>query len=321
MAFGVKKSFFGKLQERITDAILLRPQVDERTLDDLEEILITSDIGMETSIGIVQKLRDAVRTERIKAPGEVAARIKEIVKDIVDKGDRLKMSEDYPLVILMIGVNGGGKTTTIAKMAQLYQNMGKSVLLAAADTFRAAASDQLVVWADRVGVDVIKHQEGADPSAVIFDSLQAAKARGIDVLICDTAGRLQTKKNLMRELEKMNGVIDREFPEASRETLLVLDATTGKNAVSQAQEFGSVADISGIVITKLDGTAKGGIAITISDEYDLPIKFLGVGERLRDLVPFDPAAFAAAIFEEIPQNESTEDEESAHSENELEERI
>jgi fused signal recognition particle receptor len=297
MAFGVKKSFFGKLQERITDAILLRPQVDEKTMDDLEEILITSDIGMATSIGIVEKLREAVRTERIKDPLEVEKKIKTIVRDIVDKGDRLKMSEDYPLVILMIGVNGGGKTTTIAKMAQMYKNMGKSVLLAAADTFRAAASDQLAIWADRVGVDIIKHQEGADPSAVIFDSLQAAKARGIDVLICDTAGRLQNKKNLMRELEKMNGIIDREFPEASRETLLTLDATTGKNAVSQTQEFGSVADISGIVITKLDGTAKGGIAITISDEYNLPIKFLGVGERLRDLAPFDPAEFAEALFE------------------------
>ncbi|MDR1779008.1 MAG: signal recognition particle-docking protein FtsY [Clostridiales Family XIII bacterium] len=297
MEFGTKKGFFGRLQERITDAILLRPQVDESTLEELEEILITSDIGMDTSLHIVEKLREAVRTERIKDPGAVQTRIQEIVKELVDKGDRNKMSVDYPLVVLMIGVNGGGKTTSIAKMAALYKNEGKSVLLAAADTFRAAAADQLAIWAGRVGVDIIKHGEGADPSAVIYDSLQAAKARGTDVLICDTAGRLQNKKNLMNELEKMNKVIDREFPEAARETLLVLDATTGKNAVSQAQEFGAVADITGIVLTKMDGTAKGGIAITISDEFDLPIKFLGVGERIRDLTVFDPSAFAASIFE------------------------
>jgi fused signal recognition particle receptor len=297
MAFGTKKSFFGRLQERITDAILLRPKVDDEFLDELEEILITSDIGMETSTHIIDRLREEVRADRITGPEKVEERIAEIVESFVDKGDRLKMNEDYPLVVLMIGVNGGGKTTTIAKLSHLYKQQGRSVLLAAADTFRAAAGEQLEIWGDRIGVYVVKHGEGADPSAVIYDAIQAAKARGTEILICDTAGRLQNKKNLMNELEKMNKIITREWPEASRETLLVLDATTGKNAVSQAKEFGTVADITGLVITKLDGTAKGGIAITVSDEFDLPIKYLGVGERLRDLAAFDPKEFASSIFE------------------------
>ena len=297
MAFGIKKSFFGRLQERIGDAILGRPQVDEALLDELEEILITSDIGMETAMHIVARLREDIKSMRIGDPEGVERQIAAIVEALVDKGDRLRMKESWPLVVLMIGVNGGGKTTTIAKLAARYKSQGRTVLLAAADTFRAAAAEQLEIWAGRAGVDIISHGEGADPSAVIFDSIQAAKARGVDVLICDTAGRLQNKKNLMSELEKMNKVIAREYPEATQETLLVLDATTGKNAVSQAQEFGSVADVTGIILTKLDGTAKGGIAITISDEFDLPIKFLGVGERMRDLEAFDPKAFAEAIFE------------------------
>ena len=198
---------------------------------------------------------------------------------LVDKGDRQKLCSDVPLIILVIGINGGGKTTTIGKLAHKLKQEGKTVMLAAADTFRAAAAEQLVIWGQRNNVNVIKHKEGADPSAVIFDAIQSAKAKGIDVLICDTAGRLQNKKNLMDELGKMNRVIDREFPEAARETLLVLDATTGKNAVSQAQEFGSVADITGIVITKLDGTAKGGIAVTVADQFDMPIKFIGNNRR------------------------------------------
>jgi fused signal recognition particle receptor len=296
MAFGAKKSFFGRLQERIGDAILLRPRIDDALMDELEEILITSDIGMATSVRIIEQLREDVRQQRLAESAEVEERIARIVEALVDKGERLKMREDYPLIILMIGVNGGGKTTTIAKLAALYKYMGKSVILAAADTFRAAAADQLEIWAERVGVDVIRHGEGADPSAVVYDSIQAAKARGADVLICDTAGRLQNKKNLMNELEKMNKIIDREYAEAARETLLVLDATTGKNAVSQAKEFSGAAEVTGIVITKLDGTAKGGIAITIADEFDLPIKFIGVGERLRDLEAFNPRAFAESIF-------------------------
>ena len=201
-------------------------------------------------------------------------------------------------MILVIGVNGGGKTTSIGKIANMLTKDGKKVILAAADTFRAAAADQLAIWADRVGIDIVKHNEGADPSAVIFDAVGAAKARGADVLICDTAGRLQNKKNLMNELEKMNKVISREWPEAARENLLVLDATTGKNAISQAREFGQTADITGIIITKLDGTAKGGIAVTIADEFDLPIKFIGVGEGIDDLKPFDPEEFAGGIVNE-----------------------
>jgi fused signal recognition particle receptor len=295
-----KKGFFGRLSQRIGDAILMRPQIDDDFLEELEEILITSDIGMETSLHISEALREAVRTERITDRGDVEKRIAEIVRGLVDKGERNKLADSYPLILLMIGVNGGGKTTTIAKLASMYIQGGRKVLLAAADTFRAAAADQLEVWAKRAGADIVRHAEGADPSAVIFDAVAAAKARGADVLICDTAGRLQNKKNLMNELEKMNKVIDREYPDAARETLLVLDATTGKNAVSQAKEFGAAADITGIVITKLDGTAKGGIAITVSDEFDLPIKLLGVGERMRDLELFDAKRFADSIFSDEP---------------------
>ena len=217
---------------------------------------------------------------------------------MVDKGDAQKLCDESPLVILMIGINGGGKTTSIGKLAHRCKKQGRKVMLCAADTFRAAAAEQLAVWGERNGINVIRHQEGADPSAVIFDAIQSAKAKNMDVLICDTAGRLQNKKNLMNELEKMNKVIDREYPEAHRETLLVLDATTGKNAVSQAQEFGQVADITGIILTKLDGTAKGGIAITIAEEYDMPIKFIGVGEGIEDLEEFDAERFIGGIFDE-----------------------
>ncbi|MBQ9973145.1 MAG: signal recognition particle-docking protein FtsY, partial [Firmicutes bacterium] len=224
--------------------------------------------------------------------------LKKIMSEIVDKGERHILSKERPLVITMIGVNGGGKTTTIGKLSHKLLNEGNTVLLAAADTFRAAAAEQLEIWGNRNGVDVIRHGEGADPSAVIFDAVREAKERGVDVLICDTAGRLQNKKNLMAELEKMNKVIDREYPEAARETLLVLDATTGKNAVSQAKEFGNVADLTGIVITKLDGTAKGGIAITVADEFDMAIKFVGVGEGIEDLREFVPEDFIGGIFNE-----------------------
>jgi len=297
MAFGIQKSFFGRLQEKIEDVLFMRPEIDEEMLDELEEALITSDIGMETTMKITGKLREDVKKMNIRDPEGVKARIKTIVKELVDKGEAHKLCDQVPLIILMIGVNGGGKTTSIAKIANKLKKEGKTVLLAAADTFRAAAIEQLEVWGKRVGVNVIRHQEGADPSAVIFDAIQSAKARKIDVLICDTAGRLQTKKNLMAELEKMYKVIEREYPEAYRETLLVLDATTGKNAVSQVKEFGEIAEITGIVLTKLDGTAKGGIVITISDEFGMPVKFIGVGEALDDLKEFDPEEFAEAIFE------------------------
>lgn len=296
--FKEKRSFFGRLGEKIADAVMFRGEVDEDLMDELEEILITSDIGMDTTMKIMEKLREKIKDDRIGTPEAVTEALKNIMIEVVDKGDAQKLSEETPLVILMIGINGGGKTTSIGKLAHRLKSQGKTVMLAAADTFRAAAAEQLAIWGERNGINVVKHQEGADPSAVIFDAIQSAKAKKIDVLICDTAGRLQNKKNLMNELEKMNKVISREYPEATRETLLVLDATTGKNAVSQAQEFGSVADITGIVLTKLDGTAKGGIAITIAEEFDMPIKFIGVGEGIEDMEAFEPAHFIGGIFNE-----------------------
>ena len=296
--FSEKKSFFGRLSEKISDAIMLRASVDEDLMDELEEILITSDIGMDTTMTIMEELRKNIKNNNITEPARVTGALKEIMTGLVDKGERQKLSQEKPLVVLVIGINGGGKTTTIGKLAYKCRKEGRTVMLAAADTFRAAAAEQLVIWGQRNNVNVIKHKEGADPSAVVYDAIQSAKAKGIDVLICDTAGRLQNKKNLMDELEKMNRVIDREFPEAARETLLVLDATTGKNAVSQAQEFGNVTDITGIVLTKLDGTAKGGIAVTVADQFDMPIKFIGVGEGIEDLKEFVPEEYIGGIFDE-----------------------
>ncbi len=298
MALFQKKSFFGNLSQKIGDAIMGRPAIDEELMEELEEILITSDIGMETTMKIIGQLREDIKKNYISTPEGVKNQLQKIMTGLVDKSERHGMSDQYPLVILIIGVNGGGKTTSIGKLAHQYRQKGHSVLLAAADTFRAAASEQLEEWGRRSGVSVIRHQEGADPSAVIYDAIQSAKARKVDVLICDTAGRLQNKKNLMVELEKMNKVIDREYPDASRETLLVLDATTGKNAVSQAKEFGDIAELTGIVLTKLDGTAKGGIVITIADEFDMAVKFIGVGEKIEDLKAFDPEEFVGGIFNE-----------------------
>lgn len=296
--FQEKKSFFGRLSEKISDVIMARAEVDEDLMDELEEVLITSDIGMDTTMRIMEELRSKIKNDNITNPERVKNALKEIMVALVDKGERQLLSKETPLIVLVIGINGGGKTTTIGKLAHKCKKAGKTVMLAAADTFRAAAAEQLSIWGERNGINVVKHQEGADPSAVIFDSIQSAKAKNVDILICDTAGRLQNKKNLMVELEKMNRVIDREFPEAARETLLVLDATTGKNAVSQAQEFGNVAEITGIVLTKLDGTAKGGIAITIADEFDMPIKYIGVGEGIEDLKEFVPEEFIGGIFNE-----------------------
>ena len=252
-------------------------------------IVDTGGIEANTSDVILSQMREQAVT---------AMELADVIAEIVDKGDRNKLSSDYPLVILMIGINGGGKTTSIGKLANMFKERGHSVLLAAADTFRAAAADQLVEWGNRSGVRVIRHEEGTDPAAVIYDAVQSARANDIDVLICDTAGRLQNKTNLMKELEKMDKIISREYPEASRETLIVLDSTTGKNAISQAKEFSEIADITGIVLTKLDGTARGGISITVTDEYDLPIKFIGVGEGIHDLKEFDPKEFAGGIFDE-----------------------
>lgn len=296
MSFAQKPSFFGRMQQKIEDAILFRPKVDEEMLENLEDALISSDIGMETTLKIIAELRDAIRMQRLADPKDVKNQIQTIVEKMLDKNDHLRLEQRRPLVIMMVGVNGSGKTTSIAKLANKFTSQGESVLLIAADTFRAAAAEQLAVWAERLSIPIVKHKEGADPSAVIYDGLAAAKARGTDVIICDTAGRLQTKKNLMAELSKMYKVIDREYPQAARETLLVLDATTGKNAVSQAKEFDEIAGLTGIILTKLDGTAKGGIVITIADEFDLPVKFIGVGERMEDLTEFDPKEFADSIF-------------------------
>ena len=293
-----KKSFFGKMSQRIGDALAGKATIDDDFMDELEEILITSDIGMETTMKIVDMLRTEVKTNNLTKPSVIKIRLAKIISSVINKKEEQKLCQDTPLVILMIGINGGGKTTSIGKLAHKLRQEGKTVMLAAADTFRAAAAEQLCIWGDRVGVNVVKHKEGADPSAVIYDAIQSAKAKHIDVLICDTAGRLQNKKNLMDELNKMNKVIGREYPEAARENLLVLDATTGKNAVSQVQEFGDVADITGIILTKLDDTAKGGIVVTIADEFDMPVKFIGVGEGIEDLKEFDPVEFAEGIFNE-----------------------
>ena len=291
-----KKSFFGKMSQRIGDALAGKATIDDDFMDELEEILITSDIGMETTMKIVDMLRTEVKTNNLTKPSVIKIRLAKIISSVINKKEEQKLCQDTPLVILMIGINGGGKTTSIGKLAHKLRQEGKTVMLAAADTFRAAAAEQLCIWGDRVGVNVVKHKEGADPSAVIYDAIQSAKAKHIDVLICDTAGRLQNKKNLMDELNKMNKVIGREYPEAARENLLVLDATTGKNAVSQVQEFGDVADITGIILTKLDGTAKGGIAVAIQSELGLPVKYIGIGEQIDDLQKFNADDFVNALF-------------------------
>ncbi|MBQ3471690.1 MAG: signal recognition particle-docking protein FtsY [Clostridia bacterium] len=272
--------------------------VDEDLFDSLEEALIMADIGVETTEYIIDELRDRVTYKRITDGNAVKEELKTIISEILSEQDTAVNISTTPSVILVIGVNGVGKTTSIGKIAAHYTQMGKKVLLAAADTFRAAAIDQLDIWAKRAKVDLIKHQEGSDPAAVVFDACSAAKARGVDVLICDTAGRLHNKKNLMAELEKINRVISRELPESARETLLVLDASTGQNAVSQAKLFAETADITGIILTKLDGTAKGGIVISISKEQSVPVKFIGVGEGIDDLREFDSVDFARALFEE-----------------------
>lgn len=298
MALFEKKSIFRKFIDSITMAVYDNPELGPEFLEQLEESLVMADVGISTSDKIIEALNRAINYDHITREREIKRELSRILEEIMDKGERNKMKDEYPLIILMIGINGGGKTTTIAKLANMYKKQGKNVMLAAADTFRAAAAEQLQLWGDRVGVRVIRHAEGTDPTAVIYDAIQSAKANNVDVLICDTAGRLQNKVNLMKELEKMSKVISREYPEAARENLLVVDATTGKNAVSQAEEFNSIADITGIVLTKMDGTARGGISITITDEFDMPIKFLGVGETMDDLQPFNAHDFVEGIFDE-----------------------
>lgn len=286
------------ISEQVNNVFKVFVKVDEEFFEELEEALIMADIGVETSGEIIERLRDRVKTKRLTDGNEVKDELKTVISEILNEVDTSMHLDTSPSVILVIGVNGVGKTTSIGKLAAHYKSQGKKVLLAAADTFRAAAIDQLDIWAQRCGCGIIKQQENSDPAAVIFDACSAAKARGADILICDTAGRLHNKKNLMAELEKISRVIEREIPDASKEILLVLDATTGQNATSQAKLFSEAADITGIILTKLDGTAKGGIVIAISQEQKIPVKFVGVGEGIDDLQEFNPADFAKAIFED-----------------------
>ena len=272
-------------------------KIDEEFFEELEETLIMSDVGVSTSVKICGLLRERIKETGETDPARIKAMMKEIISGMLAGGEELKIGT-RPSIILVIGVNGVGKTTTIGKLAANLKAQGKKVILGAADTFRAAAIEQLEIWSERAGVELIKHKEGADPAAVVFDAISAGKARGCDVIICDTAGRLHNKKNLMDELAKISRVIDREMEGCDKEVLLVLDATTGQNAVNQARQFQETAGITGIVLTKLDGTARGGIVIAIRDELGLPVKYIGVGEQIDDLQPFDPQAFADALFDE-----------------------
>jgi fused signal recognition particle receptor len=283
--------------ERINDLFRAFVEVDEDMMDELEEILITADVGVEATEMILDELRDRIAVDYITDPRVAREELFAIMRSMIGEGAPIAEEKGKMTVILVIGVNGVGKTTSIAKIANVMKKKHKKVVLAAADTFRAAAIDQLEVWADRVGVEIIRHTEGSDPAAVVFDAAAAAKKREADVLIIDTAGRLHNKKNLMAELAKINRVVERELPDAVRETLLVLDATTGQNALIQAKEFKNAADITGLVLTKLDGTAKGGIVISIKQMLGIPVKFIGVGEKMDDLEEFDARDFISALFE------------------------
>ena len=298
--FGLRKTR-NNVSGAIDNVLDSYTSIDQELFDELEEALVMGDVGVTTASEITLRLNDVVRKKGIKNPADVKAEIKEIVAEMLEGGEDMGLIT-IPSVILVIGVNGVGKTTTIGKLAARYKAEGKSVILAAADTFRAAAIDQLDVWAERAGVDIVKHKEGADPAAVIFDTISAAKARGSEIIICDTAGRLHNKKNLMDELGKIYRVIDRELPYSDREVLLVLDATTGQNAVNQAREFAKIAEITGIILTKLDGTARGGVVLSIKNDLKVPVKFIGVGEGIDDLQPFNPHAFADGLFNDLPED-------------------
>jgi len=311
--FGLKKTR-DKMSGAIDDLLDSFDTLSEDLYTELEEILVMGDVGVTTAVEITQNLRERAKKKRLDNPQQIKDEIKSIVAEMLEGGEDMGLVT-VPSIILVIGVNGVGKTTTIGKMAAMYKAQGKKVILAAADTFRAAAIDQLQVWADRAGVDIVKHKEGADPAAVIFDTISAAKARESDIIICDTAGRLHNKKNLMDELAKIYRVIDRELPYSDREVLLVLDATTGQNAVNQAREFMSVAELTGIILTKLDGTARGGVVLSIKNELKIPVKFVGVGEKIDDLQPFDPKAFAEGLFESVTESEFPEDYALAEAEN------
>ena len=322
MAFGIFKKFnlgLKKTRETMSGAIDAaiseNEDITDQLYDDLEEILIMGDVGMNTSAEICEKLREYVAKHHLKKSSQVKGAIKEIVSEMLEGGEDMGLVT-MPSIILVIGVNGVGKTTTIGKMAAMYKAQGKKVILGAADTFRAAAIDQLEEWANRAGVDIVKHHEGADPAAVVFDTIQAGIARDADIIICDTAGRLHNKKNLMDELAKIYRIIDKELHYNDRESLLVLDATTGQNAVNQARDFKNVCEITGIVLTKLDGTAKGGVVLAIKNDLKVPVKFVGVGEKIDDLQPFNPKAFADGLFD----NEVKHDEENMFMDTESEEK-
>lgn len=299
--FGLSKTR-NKMAGAIDDMLDSFDEITDDLYTELEEILVMGDVGVTTAVQITEKLKEETAKGKIKNTTEIRAKIKEIVSDMLYGGEDMGLIT-VPSIILVIGVNGVGKTTTIGKMAAMYKAQGKKVIMGAADTFRAAAIDQLQVWADRAGVDIVKHKEGADPAAVVFDTINAAKSRDSEIIIIDTAGRLHNKKNLMDELNKIYRVIDRELPYSDREVLLVLDATTGQNAVNQAREFQNVAEITGIVLTKLDGTARGGVVLAIKNELGIPVKFVGVGEQIDDLQPFNPTAFADGLFDKIDYKE------------------
>ena len=292
--FGLTKTR-NKMAGAIDDLLDSVGEINDDLYTELEELLVMHDVGVQTSLEIIEELRKRVPEKKIKNPTMVKDEIKEIVAEKLYGGEDMGLIT-IPSIIFVIGVNGVGKTTTIGKLAAMYKSEGKKVILGAADTFRAAAIDQLQIWADRAGVDIVKHSEGADPAAVVFDTINAAKARNCDIVIIDTAGRLHNKKNLMDELKKIFKVIEREYPEANKEVYLVLDATTGQNAMQQAKIFKEVADITGIVLTKLDGTAKGGIVVAIKNELKIPVRYIGVGEGIEDLQKFNAESFAKALF-------------------------
>ena len=300
--------FFSRLKEGLTktrnnivsgiDAVFGGfSTIDEDFYEELEEILIMGDIGVNAAEKILERLREQVKEKHIKEPAACKELLIESIREQMQVGETAYDFENEQSVVLVIGVNGVGKTTSVGKLAGILKDQGKNVLIAAADTYRAAAGEQLLTWANRAGVPMIGGKEGADPASVVYDAVNAAKARGVDVLLCDTAGRLHNKKNLMEELKKLNRIIEREFPDAHRENLVVLDGTTGQNALNQAREFGQVADLTGIILTKMDGTAKGGIAVAIQSELNIPVKYIGVGEHIEDLQKFDPEQFVNALFD------------------------
>ena len=308
-----KKGFFSRLVEGLTktrnnimsgfDAIFSGfSNIDEDFYEELEEVLVMADLGIHTTENIIEELKRKVKEQHIKEPQACKQLLADTIKEQMRVDEEAYQFEHQTSVVLVIGVNGVGKTTTIGKLAGQYKKAGKKVVLAAADTFRAAAIEQLTEWAHRAGVDIIAGQEGSDPASVIYDAIAAAKARKADILLCDTAGRLHNKKNLMEELKKINRIIEREYPDAYRETLVVLDGTTGQNALEQARQFGEVADLTGIILTKLDGTAKGGIAVAIQSELNVPVKYIGVGEHIDDLQKFDADTFVNALF--LPSSEN-----------------